>query len=91
MVWRKVAGDHPPAAAAAQPPGINVTPSVTDGGRHTTMYRVPAPASQAAQAEPEAPAQTEAEGLDLEQITEHVSRVILRRIAVERERRGVQR
>lgn len=40
---------------------------------------------------PAAPAAAGAGGPSLEQITEHVSRVILRRLAVERERRGVRR
>ena len=82
-------------AHSAQP-GVPHSPlPLVVGGNSTTLYRqeataafTPQEAGAAAPVVPVAAAPTGAAAIDLEQITEHVSRVILRRLAVERERRG---
>jgi len=103
MVWRKgVGGSAPPnggpdAASGALPYATPVSSSPS-GVNTQTLYRAEAPTHTLARSAAEgeggaapAPAWSDAGGVSLEQITEHVSRVILRRIAVERERRGVRR
>ncbi|HWS90134.1 MAG TPA: hypothetical protein VN282_24405 [Pyrinomonadaceae bacterium] len=98
MVWRKSLGGAPPAGPGEPRPAqpVQSAPPIQTTGGPAALYRAeaaassPPPAASDGAAAPPAPAQTGtgAGGVDLERITEHVSRVILRRVAVERERRG---
>lgn len=107
MVLRKSAGGVavasgvPDAARAAMPYVAPAQPSQSFANAQT-VYRAAASAPVLARAAsgdeggaaapaPVASAQPGAGVLSLEQITEHVSRVLFRRIAVERERRGARR
>jgi hypothetical protein len=87
MIWRKSSGVAPGVGEArAGQTGLSAS---------STLYRTEAPAdfpvqrADAGTVSPPEPARPGTGGIDLEQITEHVSRVIMRRIAVERERRGI--
>jgi hypothetical protein len=106
MVWRKSVGgasvtSGTPDAARAELPYVTPVPPSPSAANTQMLYRAEAPAPALARAAsdgeggesaaPVASAQSSAGGLSLEQITEYVSRVILRRIAVERERRGARR
>jgi hypothetical protein len=98
LIWRKGVGGNPLADGhapfAAQPPSIQT------GGGSAALYRAAAAASSETRVmrdegggggEVVGPAPSNAGQINLEQITEHVSRVLLRRVSVERERRGVGR
>jgi hypothetical protein len=106
MVWRKVvaAGAAPAGGqgaargsmpyvtpASASPPGVNTQTLYRSQASPPTLARAASEVDGGTTPAPAAPAQPEAGGVSLEQITEHVSRVILRRIAVEQERRGARR
>jgi hypothetical protein len=102
MIWRKgfsvatLAADDPRQAGQ---PVVPQSHTVQNAGSWPTLYRTEAmsaayearDAAGGAGATPATVAQTNAVGIDLEQITEHVTRVILRRVSVERERRGTGR
>jgi hypothetical protein len=106
MVLRKSVGvgavtSGVPDAARAAMPYVTPSPPSQSVANTQTLYRAaasePLLARAASEGEggaavaPIAPAQSGAGVLSLEQITEHVSRVLFRRIAVERERRGARR
>jgi hypothetical protein len=104
MIWRKGFGVATLAADDAWHSGQTGVPqprSVQSVSSWSTPHRAEAIAADGSRTAepgdggsfaPAAPAQSEAGGgIDLEQITEHVSRVILRRVSVERERRGIGR
>lgn len=103
MIWRKgfsvatLAADDPRHAGQPVVPQSNTVQNV---GSWPTLYRTEAMSTAyesrdvsagGVGATPATVAQTNAAGIDLEQITEHVTRVILRRVSVERERRGTGR
>jgi hypothetical protein len=95
MVLRKAVGGSalsaggPSASRASMP---YVTQTTTPAADALTIQRADDGADGGGpQSAPVAHAPSNGGGVNLEQITEHVSRVILRRIAVERERRGVRR
>jgi hypothetical protein len=105
MVLRKAVGGSalsaggPSTSRASMPYVTQTTPPAADA---LTIQRAASPApvlmrvddgadGGGPQSAPVAHAPSNGGGVNLEQITEHVSRVILRRIAVERERRGVRR
>lgn len=107
MVLRKSAGGNttapaPPVGARAEMPYATPAQSSPSVANVQTLYRTATSAPMLARLGPDeegiaapAPAapqpQPGAGVLSLEQITEHVSRVLFTRIAVERERRGARR
>jgi hypothetical protein len=104
MIWRKRAGATPADASDGGRfvhAGLSPSPPmVLAGGSPQTLYRqlattvASSPAHEEAEvsnALADASAASSAGEVNLEEITEHVSRAILRRLAVERERRGIRR
>jgi hypothetical protein len=104
MIWRKRDGSTPTNGAGfGRSVHTSLTqspPSINAGGSSQTLYRFGATDLASRPSMPEtvsetetadAPAQSNAGAVNLEEITEHVSRAILRRLAVERERRGIRR
>lgn len=98
MIWRKDFGVASRSAGDAPQSGLPGPYSAQSVSSWETLQRAEATAagSRAASADrgsfaPAASTQSEAGGIDLEQITEHVSRAIVRRVSVERERRGIGR
>ena len=98
MIWRKDFGVASLSAGDAPRPGVPRSYSPQSVSSWETLQRAEATAANSSAVSanagsfaPAASTQSEAGGIDLEQITEHVSRVILRRVSVERERRGIGR
>lgn len=97
MIWRKGFSGASDSAANA-PSGVPRSYSAQSVSSWETLQRAERTAADARATSgdgvsfaPAAATQPQAGGIDLEQITEHVSRVILRRVSVERERRGIGR
>ncbi len=98
MIWRKDFGVVSRSADHAPQMGVPRSYSAQSVSSWETLQRAEATAADSRATSgnggtfaPAASTQPEAGGIDLEQITEHVSRVILRRVSVERERRGIGR
>ena len=97
MIWRKGFSGASDSVANA-PPRMPRSYSAQSVSSWETLQRAERTAADARATSgdgvsfaPAAATQPQAGGIDLEQITEHVSRVILRRVSVERERRGIGR